>query len=157
MTPAQLPRKARPIKASWLALVAATTLGVAYFGSIPTRVSAPAVEEQGSAHGLRLVVQTYDRSALTADGSLLPQAKALTATQRAVKAEELRQGVSVQLHQVAVRAEEPVVVAWVEQGAPDLEYDALTARPGQGALYGVTDEVEGGAQIVLGRQRARSA
>jgi hypothetical protein len=29
-----------------------------------------------------------------------------------------------------------VVVAWIEQGPPDLEYDALGARPHDDAYYG---------------------
>ena len=31
----------------------------------------------------------------------------------------------------------PVIVAWIEHGAPDLELDALRARPSRGAVYGV--------------------
>jgi hypothetical protein len=31
----------------------------------------------------------------------------------------------------------PVIVAWVERGKPDLEFDALEARPSNDAVYGV--------------------
>ncbi|MDP9001902.1 MAG: hypothetical protein M3O46_17515, partial [Myxococcota bacterium] len=34
-------------------------------------------------------------------------------------------------------AERPVVVAWVEAGEPNLEFDGRTARPARGSVYGV--------------------
>jgi hypothetical protein len=60
--------------------------------------------------------------------------------QRAVTAADLRRGVRVDL--VALRdgassVSQPVVVAWVENGEPDLEFDGRTARPGRGSLVGM--------------------
>ena len=47
-----------------------------------------------------------------------------------------------------------MIVAWIEHGAPDLEFDALRARPSRGAVYGVAQTSAGSAQIVLRRQEA---
>jgi hypothetical protein len=43
----------------------------------------------------------------------------------------------------------PMIVAWVEHGAPDLELDALRARPSRAAVYGAGQSSAGSAQIVL--------
>jgi hypothetical protein len=59
--------------------------------------------------------------------------------QRAVTADELRAGVQVSVVERRPRAdggpgEDPVVVAWVEAGEPNLEFDGQTARPGPGSI-----------------------
>jgi hypothetical protein len=79
----------------------------------------------------RLVVQSFG-----SDSAARPVGSA----QRAVTADELRHGVQVNLVEFAGRAEargaaaEPVVVAWIEAGEPNLEFDGLTARPGPHSL-----------------------
>jgi hypothetical protein len=78
----------------------------------------------------RLVVQSYG-----SDGAARPVGSA----QRAVTADELRHGVQVNLVEFSGRgatrgAAEPVVVAWIEAGEPNLEFDGLTARPGPDSL-----------------------
>jgi hypothetical protein len=126
--------------ASWMALVAAATLGSGQFDCIRAQVSAcqrlwPA-EEQG---GLRLIVQSYDAGAVSADRVPREHARPLGSTQRAVTGEELRRGVAVDVLHVGERlgcSAGPVVVAWVERGLPNLEFDARTARPGRGAYFG---------------------
>jgi hypothetical protein len=47
-------------------------------------------------------------------------------------------------------------VAWIEHGAPDLELDALRARPSRGAVYGVAQTLAGSAHVVLRRQAVAS-
>jgi hypothetical protein len=51
--------------------------------------------------------------------------------------------------------ETPVVVAWVERGVPNLEFDALRARPTEGAVVGVTRSSKAsGTRVVLSRRDA---
>jgi hypothetical protein len=62
-------------------------------------------------------------------------------TQRAVTADELREGVQIDLLELRqsrnMASEKPLVVAWIEAGGPDLEFDARTARPTPGTVYGL--------------------
>jgi hypothetical protein len=133
------PKKARVRSAaagSWIALVAATTLGDA---AVPVRaeVRATGLSENGV---YRLVVQSYD-----AEGAQVPgrYSRPVGSLQRSVTADEMRHGVHVSLvefrgHTDTVKDErEPVLVAWVEAGEPDLEFDGRTARPQPGSVYGV--------------------
>jgi hypothetical protein len=114
-----------------MALLAAATLGEGA-DTMRAEVRARGLSDDAS---YRLVVQSFDRHA---DG-----AKPVASLQRSVTAADLRRGVRVDL--VALRdtpsprreAAEPVVVAWVETGDPDLEWDGRTARPGRGSLVGV--------------------
>ncbi len=126
------PPPSRPVATgSWLALLAATTIGA---GADTLRAEIRADGLRDGAY--RLVVQTYDaaRGALPAT-----YARPVGSAQRAVTAAELRAGVLVNL--VELRAAEtsgdkPVVVAWVEAGEPNLEFDGRTARPRPGSVYG---------------------
>jgi hypothetical protein len=117
-----------------MALLAATTLG-----DVADTVHAE-VRADGLSHGraYRLVVQSYDASRGAMPGS---DARPVGSTQRAVTADELRQGVHVDLLELregaAPHATAPVVVAWIEAGQPDLEFDGRTARPAPGSVYGV--------------------
>jgi hypothetical protein len=119
---------------SWIALVAATTLGDAA-GALRAEVRADGLSADGV---YRLVVQSYDRS-----HGLVPQpdARPIGSIQRAVTAAELRNGVHVSLLEIRAselpRSEEPLVLAWIEAGLPDLEFDARNARPRPGNVYGV--------------------
>jgi len=63
-----------------------------------------------------------------------------------VTAEEMQRGIAVDLVHLDVASSAPVVVAWVEPGEPDLEFDALRARPSPGAHYGTGSP---GARVVL--------
>jgi hypothetical protein len=135
---------------SWLALLAATTLGHAA-GTVHAEIRAKGVEDGA----YRLVVQSYD----DADGSVPGhQARPVASMQRAVTADELRQGVKVNL--VELRggdpepgAARPMVVAWIEAGQPDLEFDGRQARPQRGSVYGVARRAGGkdAVQIRLDR------
>ncbi|HLK38628.1 MAG TPA: hypothetical protein VKU41_17820 [Polyangiaceae bacterium] len=120
---------------SWLALLAATTLGDAA-GTVRAEVKAEGLLEGTS---YRLVVQTYDET----DGRVPGQnARPVGSMQRAVTADELRQGVNVNLVEIRRGSDgapggRPVIVAWIESGQPDLEFDGRTARPRRGNVYGV--------------------
>jgi hypothetical protein len=117
-----------------MALLAATTLGDAA-GTLHAEVRA-----EGLSDGpYRLVVQSYG-----ARGGRLPgqDARPIGSLQREVTADELRRGVHVNLLELresfaASGATSPTVVAWVESGRPDLEFDGRKARPRAGSVYGI--------------------
>jgi hypothetical protein len=121
---------------SWIALLAATTLGDAA-GTLHAEVRADGLSDDGA---YRLVVQSYDAS----DGPLPGHSvRPVGSVQRAVTADELRQGVHIDLLELreaasAPRTDRPVVVAWIEAGKPNLEFDGRRARPAPGSVYGVT-------------------
>jgi len=127
-----------------MALLAAATLGDAAETS-RAEVRAEGLDEAAS---YRLVVQSYD-----AGPRGLPSAKArpLGSMQRAVTAAELRRGVHVSLLEMRgdATSDDTTVVAWIEAGEPDLEFDAREARPTRGSVYGVARGRD--VQIRLGR------
>jgi hypothetical protein len=133
LPPRHVARRART--GSWLALLAAATVGDAAH-TLRAEVRADGLAESES---YRLVVQTYDASS----GELPSRrARPVGSVQRAVTAAELREGVQVNLLELrgapsAGGAQDPLVVAWVESGEPDLEFDGRTARPRPGSVYGV--------------------
>ncbi len=141
-------RKARSAAAgSWLALLAATTLGDAA-DTLRAEVRADGLSSGGM---YRLVVQSFD-----ATGG---DARPVGSMQRSVTADELRNGVHVnllELRQPAAHAQQqsPLVVAWVEAGQPDLEFDGRNARPSPGSVYGVVKRAatQGILQISLNRK-----
>jgi len=120
-------RRAAATAGSWLALLAAATLGDGA-STVHAEVRADGVREGA----YRLVVQSYDRAGA---------ARPVGSLQRAVTADELRNGVHVNLVELrgaqASAAAKPVIVAWIEAGEPDLEFGGLTARPQPGSSYGV--------------------
>jgi hypothetical protein len=132
---------------SWIALVAATSLGDA-----PQALRAE-VRAQGLTDGAtyRLVVQSYDAGA-----GQMPDAYArpVGSLQRAVTADELRHGVHVSLFEFrghgaeAEAAQDPVLVAWIEAGEPDLEFDGRMARPQPGSVYGVVRRAPSAHDVV---------
>jgi hypothetical protein len=140
---------------SWIALVAASTLGDAA-GAVRAEVRADGLS---GAQVYRLVVQSFERG--TAQG---PErdARPIGSTQRAVTADELRHGVHVSLIEMrsGVATEtgtNPVVMAWIEAGEPDLEFDGRTARPQPGSVYGVAKRAGQASDVVhisLNRKRA---
>jgi hypothetical protein len=124
---------------SWFALVAATTIGAGALHHVRAAVSADARALEASEVGYRLVVQSYAAESFLT-GARLPtvHARPLASTQRAVTREELARGVAVDVVGVSATDDRaPVIVAWVERGKPNLEFDALRARPSQDAVYGV--------------------
>jgi hypothetical protein len=133
---------------SWLALLAATTLGDAA-GTIRAEVRAPGLAAGGH---YRLVVQSYDATGR--------DARPVGSLQRAVSADELRHGVHVNLLELrdaipgSGNGQDPRVVAWIEAGEPDLEFDGRTARPSPGSMYGVVKRVstQGVVQISLNKK-----
>jgi len=142
--------------ASWMALLAATSLGAVSVERMRAEVSIQDLAAATSA-GYRLIVQSYAPNSVRADR--LPGAgqRPLASAQRAVTAEELAAGVAVdvlQIDETKAGEQAPVIVAWLEHGAPDLEFDARRARPAAGAVYGIAQSSEGSAQIVLRRQDA---
>jgi hypothetical protein len=153
-------RKARPsvvssaaASASWMALLAATSIGAVSVERMRAEVSAQNLGAATSA-GYRLIVQSYARGSMAANQLPGASHRPLASVQRAVTAEELARGIAVDVLQIdqASHEQAPVIVAWLEHGAPDLELDALRARPSRSAVYGVAQTLAGAAQIVLRRQ-----
>ena len=139
--------------ASWMALLAVTSLGAVSVERMRAEVSIQDLAAATSA-GYRLIVQSYSSGSVT--GDQLPGAhhRPLASVQRAVTPEELARGVNVDVLRIdQAKAGAQVIVAWVEHGAPDLELDALRARPSQSAIAGVARPSAGSAQIVLRRQQ----
>lgn len=101
---------------SWTSLVA-TTMGLDAAGRLRIVVRAKSV---GLERG-RLVVQAFDKA-----GS---EARPLASAQRAVHRDDLFDGVEITLHPSDVMASGHHVLAWIEPGEPDLEYDGLCAKP----------------------------
>jgi hypothetical protein len=68
-------------------------------------------------------------------------ARPIGSLQREVTADDLRRGVHVNLLELregaTTPATSPTVVAWVETGKPDLEFDGRKARPRAGSVYGI--------------------
>jgi hypothetical protein len=136
---------------SWMALVAATTVGIGSVQRVRAAVSADPSKLAVSERGYRIIVQSYSRSSLS--GGQLPREreKPLASTQRAITKEELARGVAVDMLGLAEDKEAPVIVAWVESGRPDLDFDALEARPGADAFYGVAAGTAGPESRTLAR------
>jgi len=140
--------------ASWMALLAVTSLGAVSVERMRAEVSAQDVAAATSA-GYRLIVQSYARGSMVGDQLPGASQRPLASVQRAVTAEELARGVAVDMHQIdQIKGGDHIVVAWIEHGAPDLEFDALRARPSRGAAVGIAQASAGSAQIVLRRQEA---
>jgi CO/xanthine dehydrogenase Mo-binding subunit len=136
---------------SWLALLAAVTLGD---GADTVRAEVRADGLRAGAY--RLVVQSYDASDVRVPGR---DARPVGSLQRAVTADELQHGVHVnllELREHAARVERPMVVAWIEAGEPNLEFDGRTARPRPGSMYGVArrDVRDDAVHISLNRKLA---
>ncbi|MGD0526985.1 MAG: hypothetical protein ABSE49_17705 [Polyangiaceae bacterium] len=138
---------------SWLALLAATTLGDGA-DTLHAEVRADGL----TAGAYRLVVQSYDASHGRVPGR---DARPVGSLQRSVTADELQNGVHVNLLELrestaAATTERPMVVAWIEAGEPDLEFDGRTARPQPGNVYGVArrESRQDAIQISLNRKLA---
>lgn len=118
---------------SWIALVAATTLGDA------AETVRAQIRAEGPLEGVyRLVVQSYDSTVSDKPGRY---ERPIGSAQRAVTADELRDGVHISMVEFRDRmagvTERPTVLAWIETGEPDLEFDGRMARPRPGSMYGL--------------------
>jgi hypothetical protein len=154
MTPASKTAKARRVAVegvSWLALVAATSLGVAHAGTVRAAITLSPEMLDGDGR-YRLVVQSYGRSGTKAE---LPRSqRARASVQRSVTPEDLARGVRIDLVELTERPDEDpaMVVAWVEPGEPDLEFDGRRARPQAGSIYGVARSNTERVEIKLNRR-----
>ena len=121
--------------ASWLALVAATSLGIAHAETVRAEIKLPpeALESGGR---YRLIVQSYDTLGRK---SLIPSGRPRASTQRTVTPADLVDGVRIDLIELGDEeaSSERRVIAWVEPGEADLEFDARRAKPMPGSFYGV--------------------
>jgi hypothetical protein len=126
---------------SWVALVAATTLGIAGVQRVRAAVSADPRELGESGDGYRLIVQSYARSSMGSGQLPAGRARPLASTQRAITARELARGVAVEVLGLeateSATSEAPIIVAWVERGRADLAFDGFESRPAADAFYGV--------------------
>lgn len=140
------PRSSAPTGVSWVALVAATTLGVAGVQRVRAAVSADPRELGDSRDGYRLIVQSYAPSSLGSGQLPGGRTRPLASTQRTITAGELARGVAVDMlgleAQGASASEAPVIVAWVERGQADLAFDGFEARPAADAFYGVAPSTD---------------
>lgn len=119
-------------EASWLALLTATTLR-SRNDVVRVEVRASRGFDQVSGdHPHRIVVQVYPRRAWV-DGRVQAWARPTASAQRAVTLDDLACGIPVHLvdfGRVSVDSrDQSVVVAWVEDGAPNLDLDGIDARP----------------------------
>jgi hypothetical protein len=148
--PNRTPRPAAT-RVSWLALVAVTSLGVAHAGTVRAAIKLSREMPDGAGR-YRLVVQSYDRlgAARELPGFQHPRAS----VQRAVTAEDLARGVRIDLVELAEKpANDPgMVVAWVEAGEADLEFDGRRARPQVGSIYGIARSKADRVEITLDRR-----
>ncbi len=138
--------------ASWMALLAATTLGSGDFDLLRTEISAEPGVQTDDKESYRLVVHSYASDSVDANG---PQkfARPSASVQRPITAEELRSGVAVDLVNVGEAVENPVIVAWLERGPADLDFDALKARPTEDAWIGSAERAHVGASHVVLKAR----
>lgn len=140
--PPKKKRRAIAGPASWLALVAATSLGVAYAETVRAEIKLPR-EAVTPGSRYRLVVQSYDhRGPLTTiPPSIAPRGSA----QRAVTSDELVRGISMELIELGERRPDNraggVVVAWLEAGEGDLDFDAREARPLPDSFFGAASSL----------------
>jgi len=122
--------------ASWTALLADTAGGLTGLGRRRVRVRQPV--SATTPEGLRLVVQSYRERDVSA-GRPLAYARPLASAQRAVSADQLRFGVQLDLVHFEDEDEDVVVIAWAEEGEPDLDFDGLEARPPRSARWAAVE------------------
>lgn len=120
-----------------MSLLASTSLGLDSANTVRAEVRAEAPLAEAN---YRLVVQTYAANT----GEIEAHSRPRSSVQRAVTAQELRDGVQVRLLELDAHTAKPLVVAWIETGAPDLEFDGRMARPRADSIVGSargTDDV----------------
>jgi hypothetical protein len=119
---------------SWMAILAATTLGAVGASTVRASVRADLPGLSGD-DTFRLVVQTYHAR----DGRPPRRgARPIGSMQRRVSVAELRAGIQVSVLELQTDLDEelPVVVAWIDDGEADLEFEGRLARPSSGSIYG---------------------
>jgi hypothetical protein len=139
-----------------MALLAATTLG----GDVMAESVHAEVRAAGALKGtaFRLIVQSYDAAASDLRSG---RAKPVGSIQRVVSADELKNGIRVDL--VELRdgdcgngdARRPLVVAWlegVEGSVSDYDLDAREARPRPGSVCGFAHRDANDVTIYLDRR-----
>jgi hypothetical protein len=138
-----------------MALVAATTLGLQGVQRVRAEVSMRAGKlASDAASEYRLIVQSYSAANIV-DGVPRAYARPLASAQRSVTAEELRHGVAIDVVDVGEgESDSPVLVAWLERGAANLDFDGRRARPERGAYRGVASAQSEQAHIVLSQGAA---
>jgi hypothetical protein len=133
--------------------LAATTVGLDDFGRLRIGVSARVAQTEA----LRLVVQVFRHESELVGGLPGPNERPLAAAQRATNADELRSGVLMSVMVSTARrtwADGVRVLAWLEPGPPDLEFDGLCARPSGAVYVGCTGVRSDRADLVLSRPAA---
>jgi hypothetical protein len=150
-------RRPRAGSVSWLALVAATSLGIRHAETVRAEVKLAGASLAGGGR-YRLIVQSYDR---LATASFIPaSSRPRGSVQRSVTADDLARGIRIDLIELGsdqtAGSKSGVVVAWVEPGEANLEFDARRARPTPGSLYGIaaSDRLddESTVEIVIDRR-----
>ncbi len=156
-----LPQSAQDAS-SWLALLTATTLpshSEIVRAEVRTSVKFDGVSAD---RPHRLVVQLYPQRGVV-EGRVQSWARPSASAQRAVTREDLTAGVRIHLVDFErLSADTPdrnVVVAWVEDGEPDLDLDGIGARPSPGCLTSMACLHDGTESVTLelgvsGRQAA---
>lgn len=143
------------VGASWMALLAATTIGLGHLDRVRAEVSADTGMLGTAGSRYRLVVQSYARDSMAAGNLPGLRHKPLASAQRSVTAEELSRGVAVDVVRVGESVDpSQIIVAWIEQGEADLEFDGAEARPSASAWYGASESRELGAARVVLKARA---
>lgn len=138
-----------------MALVAATTMGLGHLDRVRAEVSADAAKLGVGSGRYRLVVQSYPRESVSGDTVPSQRQKPLASAQRSVTAEELSRGVAVDVLRVGEELDpSQVIVAWIEQGEANLEFDGAEARPGAHSLYGASESRDVGSARVVLKSRA---
>jgi hypothetical protein len=138
--------------ASWLALVAATSLGISHAETVRAEIKLPpeVLESEGR---YRLIVQSYDT---LGRASLIPSGRPRASTQRTVTPADLVDGIRIDLIELGDEetSTQRRVIAWVEPGEANLEFDARGAKPMPGSVYGVapSGSEENAVEIVLDRR-----
>ena len=146
-----------------MALLAATTLGIDSADTVRAEVSGDA--DLSETQDYRLVVQSYDTDAHSAPGVPGQHSRPVGSLQRSVTAAELRNGVTVSLLELRQSAavtgkndaKEPVFVAWIEDGKPDLEFDGRMARPRPGSTYGLVKRGSRDGRVAIHLNRKLAA
>jgi len=143
------------VGASWMALVAATTIGLGHLDRVRAEISADTTSLGRGGDRYRLVVQSYAQGSVAEGNMPSARQKPLASAQRSVTAEELSRGVAIDVLRVGESADaSQVIVAWIEKGEADLEFDGAEARPSDSALYGSSESRELGSARVILKPRA---
>jgi hypothetical protein len=124
-------------ESSWTSLLADISTGITGLGRRRVRVH-QRMAHTSSHEGLRLVVQSYRERDVSA-GRPRPYARPLASAQRAVSSDQLHFGVQLDLVQFEVDDDDVVVIAWMEEGDTDLDFDGLQARPPRSARWAAVE------------------